>query len=178
MLNKLKSLLRTGVIVSVDDDGEIQRSKSSWLGSAGQQIQSLIPYGTFGKAPSATKQILFMLRGNESNVAGMAIATMKRIIKNCKEGEYGIGNEKEGSYSYYKDGGDVETKTGDMTVTLSPDGKIKIEGATGEVITIISEWMEKIIQAKVVTGIGVMPFDPATITALTETKTKFDEFKV
>jgi hypothetical protein len=177
-LNKLKSLLRTGHIEEVDDSKDIQRSSSSWLHSFGQTIQNIVPYGTFGKAPSKTFQLLLMLKGQESNVAGIPLSRANRIKKDCKDGEYGIGNEIEKSYIYFKDGGDVETKTGDMTVTLSKDGKIKIEGASGEVITIISEWMDNMINAKVVTGIGVMPFDPATIANLTATKEKFDEFKV
>ena len=59
-----------------------------------------------------------------------------------------------------------------ITIELDPSGKIKIEGATQELLTVLDSFMGNIINAQVLIGagssLGQWPLDPATITALTQ----------
>ena len=64
-----------------------------------------------------------------------------------------------------------------MKITLDPSGRITLEGASNEVMEVISTFMSNIINAKVVTALGPMPFDPATLINFNIDKTKWDSLK-
>lgn len=178
LLNRLKNLIKSGVGQSFDDSGSIQTGESNWLGRTKQTVESIVPYGTFGTPMAKVRQILFSLRGNESNIAALNSDSVNRIIKNTKPGEYGIGSPLKGSYTYFKEDGKIETKTDKMTVVLDPSGKITITGETEELMSVIDEWMTTMIGAKVITGIGAMPFDPTTLAKMAIVQDKFNTLKV
>ena len=177
MLTRLNILIKSGLGKSFDDSDDIQIGKSKFLGRLSQTVESLVPYGTFGTPMENVRQILFSLRANESNIAAFNSDSVNRIIKDTKPGEYGIGSPLAKSYTYFKEDGKIETKTDKMTVVLDPAGKITITGATEELMTVIDDWMSAMINAKVVTGIGIMPFDPTTITNLTAVQVRFQTLK-
>lgn len=177
LLNRIKGMIKSGQAQEYDDSGDIQTSESNWLGRSMQTVESLVPYGLFGTPLAKCRQILFSLRANESNQSGFNVDSANRIIKNTKPGDMGIGSPKAGSYMYFKEDGVIETKTDEMTVVLSPDGKISITGASEEMVSVIDEWMTTMIGAMVVTGIGIMPFDPATIAKMTAVQVKFQTFQ-
>lgn len=62
-------------------------------------------------------------------------------------------------------------KNSNMTIEIDPSGKIKIEGAAQELLTVIDSFMTNVISATVVipggSSAGTYPLDPATIVALT-----------
>lgn len=177
LLNRLKNLIKSGVGQSFDDSGDMQIGESNWLGRTKQTVESIVPYGTFGTPMAKVRQILFSMRGNESNVAALNSDSVNRIIKNTKPGEYGIGSPSKGSYIYFKDDGKIESKTDKMTVVLDPTGKITITGASDELMTVIDDWMTEMGKATVITGIGPQPFTPVTITNLGLIQARFNTLK-
>ena len=68
-----------------------------------------------------------------------------------------------------------------MKVILYPDGKISIEGATAEIVTVLSDLIQHVHDSTMVTtcpaGAGTGLMDPATKAILTADKTKLDTLK-
>lgn len=58
-----------------------------------------------------------------------------------------------------------------MTIEIDPSGKIKIEGAAQELLTVIDSFMTNVIGATIIipggSSAGTYPLDPATVAALT-----------
>lgn len=73
-------------------------------------------------------------------------------------------------------------KNGNMIVEVDPSGKIKIEGATEELLTVIESLMTNLINATITiaggSSSGVYPFTPATVTALTQNRTSLQTLKI
>ena len=63
-------------------------------------------------------------------------------------------------------------KNNNMTIEIDPSGKIKIEGAAQELLTVIDSFMTNVIGATVIipggSSAGTYPLDPTTIAALTQ----------
>lgn len=179
MITKIMNMIKSAVNISSDDSGVIPRGQSRWYGRRSQKVEHFMPTGTFGRPVDGNAQVKLNKNCQESNVVVLNGDPANRIKKNCAKGEYGIGNNLRKSYIYFKDNGEVETKTGETTVILTSDGKISITGADSEeLITIIDDWMTNMISAKVITGIGLQPFDPVTITNLTAVQTRLQKLKV
>jgi len=76
-----------------------------------------------------------------------------------------------------KSSGEVEASNDSLTFILKPDGKVQISNASEELISLLSDVLQEIIGARVLTMLGLQP-----LTGLTQTfpvlKTKIDTFKV
>ena len=63
-------------------------------------------------------------------------------------------------------------KNSDMTIEIDPSGKIKIEGATQELLAVIDSFMTNVIGATIIipggSSAGTYPLDPTTVAALTQ----------
>lgn len=81
----------------------------------------------------------------------------------------------------------VELRNKNMSIELSPDGKIKIEGATGDIVSLMSDTVGEILglgtivtgtsaTGGAVTGVGVV--NVASTASLTALKTKIDGLKL
>jgi len=73
---------------------------------------------------------------------------------------------------------DIIIKNDQLTITIDPSGKIKINNDSNELFETLSTLINNLINAKVITMLGSMPFITDTITALTQDKNKIDSFKV
>lgn len=73
-------------------------------------------------------------------------------------------------------------KNSSMSIEIDPSGKIKIEGAAQELLTVIDSFMGNVISANVLVGsgssAGTWPLDPATIAALTIDQTNLQTLKI
>ena len=73
-------------------------------------------------------------------------------------------------------------KNNNMTIEIDPTGKIKIEGAAQELLTVLDSFMGNVINAQVLIGagssVGQWPLDPATITALTQDQVNLNTLKI
>jgi len=71
---------------------------------------------------------------------------------------------------------DLEIHHNGFKITITKDGKISIKGKDDlDLLAIIDEWMSQMKTTKVITGIGLQPFDPTSITAMTVIQTKLQE---
>ena len=64
-----------------------------------------------------------------------------------------------------------------MRIELSPDGKISIEGASEEFLTIVESVLDHLIAAKVITSIGASPFIASTIANFQDDKARLGTIK-
>lgn len=154
--SKLKNMIKSGINKGIDDTGKVRRAVYSWLGRESQRAESFVPFGTFGCPQENTRGIVLLLRSQESNAVVLDGDPENRIKKECKPGEFGIGNPLTKSNIYFKENGDVVleipggmfqmditgdvdlTATGNVTlngtkVGLNTDGLNPLEGVvTGE----------------------------------------------
>ena len=63
-------------------------------------------------------------------------------------------------------------KNSNMTIEIDPSGKIKIEGSSQELLTVLDSFMTNVIGATVIipggSSAGTYPLDPTTVAALTQ----------
>ena len=73
-------------------------------------------------------------------------------------------------------------KNGNMIVEIDASGKIKIEGATKELLTVIDSFMSNVIGATIIipsgSSSGTYPLDPATVAALTQDQVDLSTLKI
>jgi len=74
-----------------------------------------------------------------------------------------------------EDPDNVVLKNGSMSLELYPDGKIKISGASQDFLSLMSDFIQTMIDAKVVTQLGPQPFIATTLVDLTLLKTKLGQ---
>lgn len=74
--------------------------------------------------------------------------------------------------------GDIIIQGGNFTITTDPLGKIKAESLADELLLIISNLVQELIDALIVTGIGAQPFTSTTITKITAIKTRIEAMRL
>lgn len=76
----------------------------------------------------------------------------------------------------------VTIKNDNITIELDPSGKIKIEGATQELLTVLDSFMGNVINAQVLVGsgssAGPWPLTPAAIAVLTQDQVNLNTLKI
>jgi hypothetical protein len=105
----IANLIRQGINKGIDDTAKIRRAVYKWLGRTdnGQTVQSFVPFGTFGCPQEGTLSILLALNGHEGNIVALEGDPENRIKKECKPGEFGIGNPLTKANMYFKENGDI-----------------------------------------------------------------------
>ena len=73
---------------------------------------------------------------------------------------------------------DLRIKNNKLVFDISPDGKIKLDNESNELISVLVELLSTLVSAKVITGIGSQPFIASTVSSLNSIKTKLESFKV
>lgn len=68
-------------------------------------------------------------------------------------------------------------KNDNLKIEIFPDGKIEINNSANELLSVLSDLIQHLIDAKVLTALGAQPFIASTIALLTQDKTKIDSFK-
>ena len=73
-------------------------------------------------------------------------------------------------------------KNDKMTIEIDPSGKIKIEGAAQELLTVLDSFMTNVIGATVIiasgSSAGTYPLDSATVAALTQDQVNLNTLKI
>jgi len=122
MLNWIK----LGINKGIDDSDKIRRALYKWLGRPnGQRVQSFVPFGTFGNPSAGTVSLLLSINGKESNIVALEGDSFNRVKKDCKPGEYGIGNPLTKANIYFKEDGNV--------ILELPKGIFKVDSTEGAV---------------------------------------------
>lgn len=74
---------------------------------------------------------------------------------------------------------DLEITHNGFKITITKAGKISIKGKNNlDLVAIIDEWMTQLQSSLVITGIGLQPFDPTSIAAMTSIQAKLKEILV
>ena len=117
------SWIKWGIVKTIDDSKVFRKGLYTWLNrSKGQTTVSHVPFGTFGTPVSGNPSIILCMGGKESNTVALDSDPNGRVIKNTKEGEYGICNPKTKTYIYLREDGTVEIQ-GATDVTINGDDK-------------------------------------------------------
>ena len=169
-----------------------QRSLDSWKESGGvdspndpRRYNLSDAYGIPGGFPKSEG---FSPRGGAFS---FELTNEKNFLSLEKSGDIKAENEKgktlikaDGEFSYQNDAGTLTIKpdgeldftNGDLTFTLKPSGKVKVENATFELITVLSDVLTEIIGAQTLTLLG-----PQNLIGQTKTfpllKTQLETFK-
>jgi len=69
-------------------------------------------------------------------------------------------------------------QNGSMRIELDPSGKISITGASNEMVSVLSDLIDHLVNAQVITMMGPQPFLASTVALLEEDKTKLDTLKI
>jgi hypothetical protein len=115
-------MIKTGIGKKTDDTGKLRRAFVKWLGIE-QRVESLVPFGTFGNPQTGIEYILLKRRCNEANIAGIACDPVNRIKKDCKPGEFGVGNPLTKANMYFMENGDI-------AIDAPTDSKVNINKGT------------------------------------------------
>jgi phage gp45-like len=112
-------MIRSGVIISVDDSKNYQRAQVETLGKV-QTCELLVPFGSFGN-PEGVRCIILPLRNKQSELFAIPTDPVNRIKKDTLPSENGIGNNKTGSNILLEDNGDIDFVG--TTLKLNGDSK-------------------------------------------------------
>ena len=105
LLQKLKKLMKNGVVVDSDDSGSYPVIFSKYLGKVSSRVLNLTPFGLWSRPDDGFLSLLFNSNASESNKFGISNDFKNRPIKNLAKGEVVLGNLK--SYFHFKADGQV-----------------------------------------------------------------------
>lgn len=131
------SRLKTGMLQSVDDSGDVRRGTAAWLGRDGQPIQVAGIYGVISNPPAGSQVLLLPQNGQESASIGIADHPAIRPIRNLADGEVCIVNYLTKSHVFFKENGDIEvfTETGDLIANITGNVSVTATGNLDAAIT-------------------------------------------
>lgn len=124
--------LKTGMLESVDDSGDVRRGTATWLGRSGQPIQVAGIYGVISNPPAGSQVLLLPQNGQESASIGLADHPAIRPMRDLEPGEVGMVNYLTKSRVIFKQNGDIEvfTEAGNLIATIA--GNVTV-AATGNI---------------------------------------------
>ena len=128
MINKLKSLIKNGIIVTKDeDDSKGLFAKFFFLGQS-PKARIVTPLGFFNKPANGINSVLFSLMGNASNQ--LAIALMpKGETTVLNDGEFGMKVPGKSIWVIFRNDETIELKINDTTL-IATEGNINVTNAT------------------------------------------------
>lgn len=97
------------------------------------------------------------------------------ISLNGEKGDIELSNGT--NYFIIKEDGKIEGKNGGGTFSMNSSGKFVLTNGTEEFVSLMSDLIQDLIDALVLTAIGPQPFTPETIAKLTILKTKLGTLK-
>lgn len=164
--NKVLLTIGRGILLAAKDDKEIQQVQITLLADeVKDQVESMGHFGFSSNAPKGSDIVMVSVGGNRDH--GIVIATEHRDhrFKGLAEGDCVLYN-KNGKYIHLN---------GDNIDALV--SKIKIQNDSHEMISVLSEFMQAVIDGLVFTAIGPQPWTAATKSSLDAIKAKMDTFK-
>ena len=163
ILNRIISLISLGRIHLVND--EVQTLQATFLKNDTRECKRFQNYG-FTSHPLEGMEVLSISRGGDSSqTLIIGIGDSQYRLKPLEKGEVALYTD-EGDKIHLKRGNKIEIKT----------GKIEIKNSENELIGVLSEFMESVISARVLTSNGpqalLNPSKP-----FEQIKEKLDTFK-
>ena len=105
LLQKLKKLMKNGVVVDSDDSGSYPVIFLKYLGKVRSRALNMTPFGVWSRPGDGFLSLLFSSNASESNKFGISNDYKNRPIRNLAKGEVVLGNLK--SYFHFKADGQV-----------------------------------------------------------------------
>lgn len=169
---RVLALVGRAIIEATKDDGPIQLLKVQGLADESlEDVDRVQEYG-FTSVPKAGAEAIFVsLGGNREHTVVIAVDDRRYRLKGLAEGEVAIYSD-EGDKIVLKRGNKIEVTTKTFTVNTE---KTSIVNAQGDLVKILSDWMQETINAKVATSLGPQSLIGAQFPTI---KTKLDSFKV
>lgn len=165
--NRLMLMVNRAVITSTNDSKAIQTVQVKVLaGETKKEVPCIQHFGFSSHAPASSDAIMISVNGNRENSAIIGSENREFRFKSLDEGDAVI---------YNKGGKFVHVKGENVEMLLD---KLIINNSSHEMVSVLSEFMQGVIDGLNETAIGPMPLTPATIAALTLIKDKLDTFKV
>ncbi|MDL2401246.1 phage baseplate assembly protein domain-containing protein [Rhizobium mayense] len=136
--DKLRGMVRRGVIKNIKDDGQMQTASIEVAdGIWRDNVEIIHPYGYAGHPPEdGALAIALAVAGDQGDIVLLPIANPSKRMGNLNEGDAGIHNQHGDKMIVGNDGviniaaGDsLKVKIGGVTFTISADG-VDIEGGT------------------------------------------------
>jgi phage gp45-like len=128
MLKLLKNLFKVAKLLSVDDSGDFQFARVSFLGKE-QKVLMLKPYGLLSNPPVPSMVALWNQQGQESNGIGIADDPKNRTLKDLVSGEVGLSNFTTGDHLLFDaDGNFIQVVTTNEFKTIGGDSFVVITG--------------------------------------------------
>jgi phage gp45-like len=138
-IRKIKNLIKTGTLNSVDNSGNYTFYNVSFLGKT-QKLGGFVPYGLISNCTTPGLVLLLSQLGQESSIIGIADDPKNRKIKPV-EGESGLENYLTEAFILLKENGDIEVNSPDSNVIVNaPNGNTQVNcidvdiNATGDII--------------------------------------------
>lgn len=165
---RINAIVGRCVLSLIDDSTMAQTVQASFLKEDVREgLEKFGGYGFTSVPLEGAEGVVVFLKGNRDH--GIIIQTEDR--------RYRPKDMDPGDSAMYTDEGALIALKRGKEAHLEID-KIKIENVSGELVSILSDTVEHIKNAKVLTLMGLQPLDPATIVLLTADKVKLDSFKV
>lgn len=149
------------VLTAVNDGAPIQELQIRVL--ADESLDRVPRFQNFGFSsvpPSGVQAIVLSVGGSRAGSVVVATEAPGLRPTGWAEGESGLYNA-EGSIA-----------------VLRAAGKFEVNNGEQDLVTVISDFLQWVQEAKVITAIGPQPFDPPTLLAAAELKERLDTFKV
>ena len=138
-IRKIKNLIKTGTLNSVDNSGNYTFYNVSFLGKT-QKLGGFVPYGLISNCTTPGLVLLLSQLGQESSIIGIADDPKNRKIKPV-EGESGLENYLTEAFILLKENGDIEVNSPNNNVIVNAvNGNTQVNcidvdvNATGDII--------------------------------------------
>lgn len=177
-------LIGKSILKAVDDSKAFQLIKVSGL--AGQDpnspevqeaVERIQNYGLSTNPPRDSEVVLAHVGGNKDHPIALVIGHASSRKKGLREGEVCL-YDRHGKFIYLREDGTIQINSPNINVEFRENGKILLSGKDGvDLVGLLDTLLGHLITAKAITGIGVQPLAPDTITNLTQVRTELSKLK-
>lgn len=123
MMNKLKNIIRRGLVSLLTDDTEkYPRIQITSLGVA-KNVERFSPYGLYYNPPLGATSILFNIQGQADNVVSMSQDYINRP-KGLSEGDVAVGNTITQRFIFFNNDGKINLGLGGNGIARLNDSTI------------------------------------------------------
>ena len=165
--NRIMLMITRGVLTKTDDSKSIQTQKIKGLaGEIKNKVPAIQQYGFRSHTPSGGDVVMLSVNGNREN--SVIISTEHRDFKPL--------TLNEGDAIFYNKNGKIIHLNGDNIEALC--SKLKIENDSEELVTVMSDFMQEVLDSLNETALGPLPLTPATKAKIQAVKDRLDTFKV
>lgn len=105
LMQKLKKMLKIGVVTGSDDSGSYPTILVSYLGKQLARAVNFTPFGLWSRPLPGMMSMLLSMNGRESNKFAITNELKNRPVKDLEEGEVALGNLL--SYFHFKADGNI-----------------------------------------------------------------------